>query len=86
MSDIEFAILDELYFINTFEELQSSVEADEDALIASLKNLIKKNWVKILLKDTEEELTDLNEFDLIYKQYNYLVTKAGLFAHNSTEQ
>ena len=86
MSDLEFAILDELYFINTFEDLQSSMEVEEEVLRDSLKSLIKKNWVKVLLKDTEEELTQLENFDSDYKQYNYLVTKAGLFAHNSTEQ
>jgi len=86
MTDIEFAILDELYFINTFEELQSSVGVDETALREALTGLVKKHWVKVLFKDTEEELSTLEDFDSSYKQYNYLVTKAGLFAHNSTEQ
>ncbi|MBX9852510.1 MAG: hypothetical protein K2X86_12235 [Cytophagaceae bacterium] len=83
MTDKEFEILDLLYFTVPFEELKKELDWNEADIIEELVKLIKKGWVKCLYKVTEEEVEDLSQFKTEYKNYNYLATKEGLFAHNS---
>ena len=83
MTDLEFEILDELYFVQTFDALLDSININEDELKHSLSQLIKKGWVKCMNSLTEEVLADIPEFEDRYKNYFYLATKAGLLAHNS---
>ena len=83
MTDLEFEILDELYFLVDFEYLQKNVSMDEAELKTELRKLLEKGWVKMLEKQTELESEGLELFDNNFKKYNYLATKAGLLAHNS---
>lgn len=83
MTDQEFEILDELYFVQTFDALLSSTDLSESELKQWLDKLIDKGWVKCLDTLTEEVLTDSLDFNSHYKNYHYLATKAGLLAHNS---
>lgn len=82
MTDLEFDVLDELYFVIGFEALLEVTELEEHELYTCLKTLISKGWVKCF-KGTDEELP-LSEVDLNrnYKNYSYLATKKGLLAHN----
>lgn len=83
MTDTEFEILDTLYFLISFEELRIELGFTEEVLKEELIQLIKKCWVKYMEKITDREIDDLKEFEFHYKNYNYLATKEGLFAHNS---
>ena len=83
MTDQEFEILDELYFVQTFDALLNSTNLSESELKQWLYRLIDKGWVKCLDKLTEEVLAASLDFDSHYKNYHYLATKAGLLAHNS---
>lgn len=83
MNDLEYEIIEELYFLSSFETLEKQLDIPEDQLKDQLRSLIEKGWVKCLQKETEVEILNFENFDLTYKNYNYLVTKAGLFAHNS---
>jgi hypothetical protein len=83
MSDSEFDLLDELYFVSSYEELQSRVPELELQLKNLIKSLISKGWIKCMMQYSDEEINDLEKFDLNYKKYNYLATKTGLLAHNS---
>lgn len=83
MTDIEFEILDSLYFLVSFEELKTELGYSEEILKKELLQLIKKGWVKFMEKITDREIDDLKEFEFHYNEYNYLATKEGLFAHNS---
>lgn len=82
MSDIEFDVLDELYFVQPFAYLVDELEMDELGLRAVLSGLIDKGWVKCFLSMQEEELTQDVKLEEKYKEYFYLATKAGLMAHN----
>ena len=82
MNDTEFELLDELYFMKTFEELEAIFGKTSFHLEQELWNLISKNWVKTLdssdieIGVTKEEFSD--------QKYNlrFNATKQGLIAHN----
>lgn len=85
MTDLEFDVLDELYFVQTFAELREALDDDiaEDILAGVLYELTQKSWVKCLHPNKDEPIAE-SELDVkkSYKQYCYLATKAGLMAHN----
>jgi hypothetical protein len=83
MTDTEFEILDALYFIVSFEELKAELGYSEGSLKKELLSLIDKGWVKMMERISDIEIRDRKEFEFHYKNYNYLATKDGLFAHNS---
>lgn len=83
MTDIEFDVLDELYFVQDFDQLRESLDISNEQLRATLQLLVEKGWAKCLYLNKDEPIAE-KEIDLInnYKQYAYLATKAGLMAHN----
>ena len=82
MTDLEFDILDELYFVETFENLQKKLNLDKKILSKCLKQLLENGWIKCFSENREEIFTDLTHFEEKFDKYSYLATKAGLKAHN----
>ncbi|WP_162052277.1 hypothetical protein [Pontibacter pamirensis] len=84
MSDNEFDVLDELYFVVSFPDLKSTLSLSDAELCAALQSLIKQGYVKILYpdQDTEHEY-DAASFGQHCQDYYFLATKAGLVVHNS---
>lgn len=83
MSDLEFDVLDELYFVQPFSYLQDELELDEEDLKQTLKLLLSKSWIKCFKNTTDEVLTiEELDFENQYKKYYYLASKKGLLAHN----
>ncbi len=86
MTDLEFDILDELYFVETFENLHKRLNLDKILLKDSLKQLLNIGWIKCFSENREEIFTDLTNFtgfEQKFDKYSYLATKAGLTAHNT---
>lgn len=83
MTDLEFDILDELYFLVNFENLTSELGIEEKVLVNELINLVGKGWVKVYEGENELEVSELDFLHKNYKNYNYLASKSGLLAHNS---
>jgi len=84
MTDIEFDILDELYFMIHFEALMKNVNMSLDEMNIQLRIMIEKEWVSIFEDDISAEiLYDNEKFEENFKSYYYLATKKGLFEHNS---
>ena len=83
MSDIEFDILDELYFVTSFGQLALALDMDEKMLKNSLEGLLKKGWIECLISPEDETPVRPAHFEREYRNYYYLATKAGLLAHNS---
>lgn len=83
MNDQEFQVLDELYFIQSFQELLALTDLNEAQLKAILEDMLAKGWVKTMKTREGEELADKEDFLQHYASYLYLATKAGLLAHNS---
>lgn len=82
MTDLEFDVLDELYFVIGFRQLQEELDIEEEVLKATLSTLLDKGWAKCFLSVSEEALQDEIDFDNSYKEYYYLASKTGLLAHN----
>ena len=82
MSEEEFDVLDELYFVQSFSYLLEELEMEAKALKQVLTSLYEKGWVKCFLNMHEEALPEEVKLDAHYQDYFYLATKAGLMAHN----
>lgn len=82
MSDPEFDILDELYFVISFPDLVKKLDYEAQEVKEVLQRLAAQKYVKILrTPDDEIALEDSNFPDQAHEYY-YLATKAGLMAHN----
>jgi len=82
MTDIEFDLLDQLYFVQTFEELLKELQLTDAELKTLLISVIQKGWVKVMNKQTDEEIVD-DTWITNCSSFFYLATKKGLFAHNT---
>ncbi len=83
MSDLEYDILDELYFLVHFKELIEQFGLSDDEIKPTLMKLFKKGWIRCY-EDPDHEL-DAGQVDLElhYRNYYYLASKEGLKAHTS---
>ena len=84
MTDEEFEVLDELYFVLSWDELQNATGKPKEQLIKVLIQLLEKGWIRVYRK-MDDELS-LDEIDLKDQSasYFYLASKEGLLAHNTT--
>ena len=82
MSDHEFDVLDELYFVVSYEQLKEACEMAEEDLVNTLVLLSKKGWIRIL-NTVDEDAAEPLELKAKYHTYFYLASKKGLLAHNS---
>ena len=81
MTDREYDVLDELYFIKSWDELLDSAGLRPSDLRLILVDLIQRGWVKaVSVFDGEMPPDDLEAIRLP-EQFHYLATKAGLLAH-----
>lgn len=85
MTDLEFDVLDELYFIRSFQEIQDQLALDRDTLKAVLQKLLSKGWVSCFCSPLEEIPFAQDTFEEDFHKYHYLATKAGLLAHNQSD-
>lgn len=83
MSDLEFDIIDNLYFVQRLETLIKDLDMDEETVKKVLLQLFRKGWVKVMDIQTDEEILDEAVWTINYSDYFYLATKKGLFAHNT---
>ena len=83
MTDEEFEIIDELYFVTSYTDLKVETEMSDDLLEKQLASLISKGWIKVYESVDEEVTFDPDSFQLNFKNYFYLASKKGLFQHNS---
>ncbi len=83
MTDTEFDVLDELYFVQSFKALHGQLQISEEALKETLAQLVRQGWIKVLRSHDEELSPEEANLDAHYAGYYYLATKAGLLAHNS---
>ena len=82
MTDLEYDVLDELYFVVSFTELQTTLDLEADELKNVLQTLLRRDWVKCLSSQTDELSASEVNFDQNYRDYFYLATKSGLLSHH----
>jgi len=84
LSDIDFDILNALYFVEPFEKIMEEVAAPPKIVADCLKHLIAKKYVVAMRFDEEKQdyiksfIFDSDDMNA----YSYLATKDGLLAHN----
>ena len=81
MSEDEFLVLDELYFVISYDELRGNLEMDESRLLQTLKSIYSKGWLRCYNEQGEQLDDEIIDLDSSYANYHYLATKAGLKAH-----
>lgn len=81
MTDLEFDLLDELYFVISFQEILATLSWSSEVLSEELEKLLQKEWIKTIERETMLELT-LVPPTADYHKYLFLATKKGLLAHN----
>ncbi len=82
MTDAEYDILDELYFVTPYEHLKQESGYSDDELKINLIKLVKEGMVKVYLSMDEEAVEEV-DLGSAFDSYYYLASKKGLFAHNS---
>jgi len=83
LTDLEFELIDALYFTLPFGRLKAELEWEENVLKEELLKLIRKGWVKCIEEKGDEEVEDLQEIESNYKNLSFVATKEGLLEHNS---
>ena len=83
MTDEEYDLMDELYFIQSFQQLKESLSWPEEALKTMLIDFFKKEWVKCFSNEEEEIARATTQIEVHYSDYFYVADKKGLIAHNS---
>ena len=81
VSDEEFDVLDELYFVKHFNELLQDSTLSKEEILPALRTLYDKGWIKVL-RSPDEEILEKLDLTSSFQEYYYLATKKGLLAHN----
>lgn len=84
INDIQFQILDSIYFVEPLEKILEEVERPKPIVIDELRILIDKGWVQVMIfDDKKNDYQRTAIFDTDHLQdYAFLATKEGLLKHN----
>lgn len=82
MTDNEFDVLDELYFVQPFNALLEETQLAESELKEVLSGLLSKGWVKCFGDRQAEMPIAPSDLENDLTSYFYLATKEGLLVHN----
>lgn len=82
MSDDEFDLLDELYFLQSYDYLKKELGWEDRQLLATLDGLWKKEFIKCF-RFPDEEIFEQVDIMTQGTSYYYLATKKGLLQHTS---
>lgn len=82
MTDAEFDLLDELYFVQPFSYLLECLRWPEEKLLETLHSAYKKGYIKCLYSPDEEVFESCDLFEKGRVLY-FLATKKGLMEHNA---
>ena len=82
MSDAEFDLLDELYFVQSYQYLREILQWEDQLLLETLDSLYRGGMIKCLLTPDNERFDQVNVIEEGRNLY-FLATKKGLMAHNA---
>jgi hypothetical protein len=83
MSDEEFDLIDELYFVQSYDYLKKELDWEDEKLLFILQKLVDKEWINCFSSPDEEVFDDLDILNK-GKTYFYLASKKGLLEHNAS--
>ncbi|MBS9524106.1 hypothetical protein KIH41_08460 [Litoribacter ruber] len=84
MSEAEFDLMDELYFVQSYAYLKEAMGWDDEQLLAILQKLYGKGYIKCMT-EPDSEIFDKADILKAGRDYYYLATKKGLMYHNTRE-
>jgi len=83
-SELEFEIMDELYFLSSFRQLMTNTGADSNELKVAILHLLQQNYIQQYVFN--ESLQDFDKLEFYDKSKlesaSYVATRKGLLAHN----
>ena len=82
MSDEEFDLIDELYFVQKYDLIKESLGWEDKQLLITLNSLYQSGMIKCLASPDTERF-DVVDIFAEGKNLFYLATKKGLMAHNT---
>lgn len=82
MTEEEFDLLDELYFVQPYSYLKETLAWEDSKLLNTLSSLHKKTYIKCLTAP-DAEIFDQVDLQKKGKELYYLATKKGLMEHNA---
>lgn len=84
MTDLEFDLLDELYFVTPFTGLAKAIGQSEHATKDTMRSLLNQEFVsQMAFDDAANDFVRQEPPDLDHpEKYHYLASKKGLLAHN----
>lgn len=84
MTNTQFQILDELYFVTGFTALAGALGMSAARLKPELDELWQEGWIKVLFPNPDTEILPQDRpVGLDLGACYFLATKAGLLAHNT---
>ena len=84
MTDSEFDILDELYFVASFRDLLQKTGLPAPQLKEGLRSLLEQGLARSFWPDPDTELAyEESSFGAISQDCYYLASKEGLLQHNT---
>ncbi|MDH5609931.1 MAG: hypothetical protein OEY56_10655 [Cyclobacteriaceae bacterium] len=83
MTDQEYDILDELYFVTSFSQLKRKIQLPDDQIKNILEAMYKRDWIRVLSGPDHEVPGSELDLEQYFHNYYYLATKKGLIAHYS---
>ena len=84
LTDLQFSILDVLYFVEPFDKILEEVREPENLVAAELRQLISARWVQPMQFDPRFQdyvRSSLHDTDDL-RAYHYLATREGLLMHS----
>lgn len=83
MNEQEIDLLDELYFVQSYEEVNSALDWEDADLQKQLFSLFQKDYIRILVDHDKEFQQSTDEANLIpWKELFFVASKKGLLEHN----
>jgi hypothetical protein len=84
LSDIEFDVLDNCYFINSFDNIFSELTISMEEFEAVIKELLKRKLIhQMIFNEITKDFEKLDLYDeKLIHACNYVISKEGLFIHN----
>lgn len=82
MTDLEYEIIDEMYFVISFDELRQRLSLEERKLKDALARLLEQGYLNCFANVSDELPHEQVDFENNYRNYHYLASKEGLLAHN----
>ncbi len=83
LTDLEYRILDELYFVSSFQNILDNLREENKPVVDALKNLLMNNLVtQVKMEAGREEKLEAPDFATLEHSY-FVASKKGLLIHNS---